>query len=47
VKCYSCDKPLKDGQRIEVVLQGELVDGKFRQTQDDQIRHLYCDGDPK
>lgn len=43
--CYSCDLPLLDGQRVEVILAGELVQGEFQQTQEEVIRHYDCEAE--
>ena len=43
MNCYSCDLPLEDGQRVEIILAGELVKGEFQPTQEEIMRHYDCE----
>ena len=39
MKCAACDREFKDGDEVQLEAFGDIVDGKFRETEEPTIRH--------
>lgn len=42
MRCDICEVPFRQGDEVVQTVHGQIVDGKFVQTEEDRIEHEEC-----